>query len=132
MLKVQSDIVMNMDKQHVYLLIMLDLSATFNNVDYGILFKILENDFGLPGNVLKWVDSYLSERQQQILINNTYSVTANLFCGVPHGSCLSPVLFLRHKIIIRCKYVMQTNDCKWPVKHNLGTSRNQEYLCGSK
>ena len=96
LVKVQSDILLKMDKQQVSLLIMLDLSAAFDTVDYRILFNTLETDFGLAGNVRKWLMSYLSNRQQRILINDTYSEAATLSCGVPQGSCLGPVLFIMY------------------------------------
>jgi len=38
LLKVKNDIFLNMDKGHVTLLVMLDLSAAFDTVDHGILF----------------------------------------------------------------------------------------------
>ena len=47
LLKVQSDILSNMDKQEVTLLVLLDLSAAFDTVDHNILINILESDFGM-------------------------------------------------------------------------------------
>ena len=60
LLKVQSDILSNMDKQEVTLLVLLDLSAAFDTVEHKILINILESDFGICGDVLKWFRSYLS------------------------------------------------------------------------
>ena len=94
LLKVQSDILSNMDKQEVTLLVLLDLSAAFDTVDHNILVNILESDFGICGDALKWFRSYLIGRVQRAIVNQQSSKTFNLNYVVPQGSCLGPVLFL--------------------------------------
>ena len=94
LLKVQSDILSNMDKQEVTLLVLLDLSAAFDTVDHNILINILESDFGICGDVLKWFRLYLTGRVQRVIVNQQSSKTFNLNYGAPQGSCLGPVLFL--------------------------------------
>ena len=94
LLKVQRDILSNMDKQEVTLLVLLDLSAAFDTVDHNILINILESDFGICGDVLKWFRSYLTGRIQRVIVNQQSSKIFNLNYGVPQGSCLEPVLFL--------------------------------------
>ena len=42
LLKVQNDILLAMDRQHVTLLVLLDLSAAFNTVDHRVLLRRLE------------------------------------------------------------------------------------------
>ena len=94
LLKVQSDVLLNMDKQEVTLLVLLDISAAIDTVNHSLLLNILENDFGVTDTALKWFQLYLSGRKQRILIDNSLSDVFNLTCGVPQGSCLGPVLFL--------------------------------------
>jgi len=55
LLKVQNDILMNMNLQHVTLLVPLDLSAAFNTVDQKILLHRLQSSFGITGMALKWL-----------------------------------------------------------------------------
>ena len=54
----------------------------------------LESDFGICGDVLKGLRSYLTGRVQREIVNQQTSKTFNLNYGVPQGSCLGPVLFL--------------------------------------
>jgi hypothetical protein len=83
-----------MDRQEVTLLVLIDLSAAFDTIDHAILRETHEKDFGVTGNALKWLTSYLSERKQTILIKDHESEVFNLQSGVPQGSCLGPVLFI--------------------------------------
>ena len=79
LLKVVNDILLNMDKQHVTLLLFLDLSAAFDTVEHDTLLRRLQNSFGIQGKVLSSL--------------RALSRIFNLECGVPQGSCLGPLLF---------------------------------------
>lgn len=74
-------------------LTLLDLSAAFNTIDHGIFLKTLETRLGIEGVALQWLDSYLSERCQCVLIDGVQSPTQKLPYGVPQGSVLGPLLF---------------------------------------
>ena len=83
-----------MNKQHVTLLVLLDLNAAFDTdtVEHNILLEAL-NTLGLGGRVSKWFRSYLSGRSQRILVRGCLSKRFDLNYGVPQGSCLGPLLF---------------------------------------
>ena len=87
LLQVKNDILLNMNKQHVTLLVLLDLSAAFDTVDHVILLR------GIGGMVIEWYRSYLLGRGQRISVRGCTSERFNLDCGVPQGSCLGPLLF---------------------------------------
>ena len=84
LLKVKNDILLNMNKQHVTLLVLLDLIAAFDTVKHNILLEAL-NTLGLGGRVSKWFRSYLSGRSQRILLRGCLSKKFYLNCGVPQG-----------------------------------------------
>ena len=49
---------------------------------------------GIDDTVLKWFESYLSNRRQQVVINGETSDTKSINAGVPQGSILGPMFFL--------------------------------------
>ena len=94
LLKIKNDNLMNMDKQHATLLILLDLSAAFDTVDNQILLDRLHTEFGVCGKVLDWFASYLSNRSQKVTVDGVLSDRFGIDFGVPQGSCLGPLLFV--------------------------------------
>ncbi|XP_060084373.1 E3 ubiquitin-protein ligase rnf213-alpha-like [Ylistrum balloti] len=67
---------------------MLDLSAAFDVIDHGTLFKRLEYSYGVTGDALRWTQSYLNERRQCVAIGSTVSDSKTLDFGVRQGSVL--------------------------------------------
>ena len=94
LVKIQSDIMNNMDCQKVTLLVLLDLGAAFDTVGLDILTEIFKHRFNIDGTVLNWFQTYLSNRELRVLVNNTLSSKYQLKIGVPQGSCVGPVAFL--------------------------------------
>ena len=77
-LRVQNDILQTIDKGKCVFLVLFDLLAAFDTVDYEILLSFLENHIGLSGAVLKILKSYLQDRTQCISINNILSSVSQL------------------------------------------------------
>ena len=92
LLKVQNDLLLNMDRDHDTLVVLLDLS--FITVDDSILLSRLQHKFGFDGLVLSWFKSYLTGRSFKVLVNDALFDTFDQEWGVPQGSCLVPLLFV--------------------------------------
>ena len=90
----QSDILCTLDRNESVILVLLDLSAAFDTVDYTLLMTRLSTRFGIQGTVLKWLKSYLSSRKLLAKVGNSHSSQRALKCGVPQGSVLGPLLYL--------------------------------------
>ena len=98
LLKVKTDILEAIDKKEVMCLIMLDLSAAFDTVNHHLLLNRLKYRFGVCNKVLAWLESYLTNRTQKVVIQNrdgqkAQSASKPLTQGIPQGSILGPILF---------------------------------------
>ena len=63
---------LNIDKGMTNLIVLLDLAKAFDTVSHNILLKKLEL-CGLKGVTLDWFSSYLSDRQQQCVVEGCVS-----------------------------------------------------------
>jgi ribonuclease P/MRP protein subunit RPP40 len=57
-----------------------------------MLFKLKQN--GVDGSLLRWFESYLTNRSQRVALSGKTSNSHELYAGVPQGSILGPLLFL--------------------------------------
>lgn len=65
-------------------------------VDRSLLLNRLANRFGICGSAFAWFESYLRERFHFVSIRGAGSATRPLSCGVPQGSELRLILYLRY------------------------------------
>ena len=93
LLRVNNDLLCDMDKGKVSALLLLDLSAAFDTVDHKILISRL-NDIGICGSALNWCRSYLDNRSQCVRIGDESSNPVRLNYSVPQGSVLGPQWFV--------------------------------------
>ena len=69
------------------------LAKAFDTLNHDILFKKLEH-YGIRGTPLNLIKSYLTNRSQKVIINETLSDELPITIGVPQGSILGPLLFI--------------------------------------
>jgi hypothetical protein len=80
-------------KKNAALGVFIDLKKAFNTVDHRILLAKLEH-YGVRGEALGLIGSYLRDRSQYVVYNRGESGRRGVGCGVPQGSVLGPLFFL--------------------------------------
>ena len=73
--------------------VFIDLKKAFDTVDHELLVEKL-NVYGIRGIANKWLQNYLTNRKQYVVIDDHSSDLLDMTCGVPQGSVLGPILFI--------------------------------------
>ena len=82
-----------MDEGHSADVVYLDFAKAFDKVPHQRLLSKLEAA-GITGNVLGWIQDWLSNRMQRVVLNGKCSEWAEVKSGVPQGSVLGSISFI--------------------------------------
>ena len=83
-----------MEKKCPFDSIYTDFSKTFVSVNHKLLLVKLKS-FGITGTFLEWFGSYLFGQIQYVIYKNYISEGVEVLSGVPQGSHLGPLTFIR-------------------------------------
>ena len=75
--------------------VVLDFSKAFDVVPHQRLLHKL-NHYGIRGTTLNWIQNFLTNRTQKVVVDGSSSESARVKSGVPQGIVLGPLLFLTY------------------------------------
>jgi hypothetical protein len=93
LLEIYHNICKNIDNRLSSIIVFCDISKAFDRVWHKALIKRLQS-YGITGDLLHWLDDYVSDRKKKVVVNNECSNPNTVKAGVPQRSVLGPLLFL--------------------------------------
>lgn len=82
-----------LDSRQAVRIVFVDYAKAFDHVDHPTVMKKLEA-IGVPPVILRWLHSFLQDRQQRVKIGDVYSDWASPNGSMPQGTWLGPYVFL--------------------------------------
>ena len=104
---IQENILSSFEQGRIPCCIFLDFAKAFDTVNHSILLQKL-NHYGIRGNALQLIESYLTDQEQCVQLNNVTSDLDLIKHGVPQGSILGPLFFLLYiNDIANCSSILK-------------------------
>ena len=73
--------------------VVLDFSKAFDVAPHQRLLHKLDH-YGIRGTTLNWIQNFLTNRTQKVVVDGSSSKSARVRSSVPQGTVLGPLLFL--------------------------------------
>ena len=94
----------------------MDFQKAFDTVPHRRLLGKLES-YGIQGDTLGWIQAFLTERKQRVMINGHSSEWSDVKSGVPQGSVIAALLFVIYindlPENIKSHLYLFADDCKF-------------------
>ena len=100
LLEIYNNILNSLEKKEANCFVFCDFSKAFDKVWHRVLLHKIKA-YGITGNLINWLNSYLKPRRQKVVIKNNSSSYCEISAGVPQGSVQSLQMTLRLVIQIR-------------------------------
>ena len=92
----------------------LDFSKAFDTVPHKRLLGKL-SFYGVKGDILSWVQAFLEDREQKVVVDGRSSSSEAVTSGVPQGTVLGPLLFLLYindlPSVVSSQVCLFADDC---------------------
>jgi hypothetical protein len=93
LLECTHDWFVSLNSRHSTDIVYIDFSRAFDSIVFKKLLCKLES-YGINGKLLAWIEAFLNNRSQCVVIDHCFSSVSSVLSGVPQGSVLGPILFL--------------------------------------
>ena len=103
---------MKLDVNQEISCIFFDFKKAFDSIPHALLMGKLDL-LHLPQFILSWLDSYLTKRQQRVVVDGATSEYITVVSGVPQGSILGPLLFLIYIDSISQIHLSNNSKLQW-------------------
>ena len=102
--------------------ILLDFCKAFDVVPHHRLLMKLYM-YGITGKTYRWIEDFLGNRTQEVVVNGSKSECGMVKSGVPHSTVLGPLLFLI--------YINDIESQMWTIGVGLRMSTLDSNVAGS-